>query len=362
MPVLSVRQKEIATGLVILFVFGGLFVAGEVSIRGLQLLKFGVQKSVEKSSAFYIEDESGLRLPKPNRQLGKVRINNLGFRGPDVSLERDDNGFRIAFLGSSTTYDAGVGEASNWPARVTNLVDDSIADCEVDFVNAGLPGYNTYLMHRYYGSHVTDTKPNLVVVLPGDMNHDLDDLAGKKGISSTHFERSWFADVSVFWAKLEKNFRVIQLQRAAHLNTGKLPVEPEEITPRFEQRLRDLVSEIQSDGRLVALVTIGSQIRRDQSPAEQVTAANTNLFYMPYMSISKLIEIREAYNKVIERVANETGAILIDDADSIPGDRKHYVDTMHFSEAGSEKMAGRVSSQLLQSNQMTDVLEEAGCI
>ena len=57
----------------------------------------------------------------------------------------------------------------------------------------------------------------------------------------------------------------------------------------------------------------------------------------------------EAFNMVIRKVAKETGVELIADEFVIPGDAEHFLDTVHFTKAGSEAMANRVLAGLLES-------------
>jgi lysophospholipase L1-like esterase len=358
---LTTRQKEIATGLAIIVMVGGGLLAGEAALRLIQLARFGVARTVESSSAFYIDKESGLRMPRPNQQLGRIRINNLGFRGPDLDLEKPGSTCRIAFLGSSTTYDANAGEGENWPDQTAQLIGASLAGCAVDFVNAGVPGYSTAQMLRYYAARVDRLNPDLVVILPGDLEHDLDELAARRGFTIHRPQSSWLSRHSVLYAKMEKNIRIVRLQRAAFSHKGKLEAKPGEVTPAFEARLRQLVGLLVQQQRLVALVTISGQLRRGQTREQQVRAANTSLFYMPYMSIPDLLDMRDGYNDVIRRVAQESSVLLIDVAERIPGDRDYYADTAHFTAMGSREMARIVADALLAYRPLQTMLQQGGC-
>ena len=54
-----------------------------------------------------------------------------------------------------------------------------------------------------------------------------------------------------------------------------------------------------------------------------------------------------AYSDAIRRVATDTGAVLIDDEAKIPGDATHFVDSIHFTDRGSEAMAERIFDALV---------------
>jgi hypothetical protein len=71
---------------------------------------------------------------------------------------------------------------------------------------------------------------------------------------------------------------------------------------------------------------------------------------MPYFTPDDLIEHFAAYNDAIRRVAIETGAILIEGELDIPGGATHFVDSIHFTDRGSEMMAQRVFDRLVAAN------------
>ncbi|MEE4189213.1 MAG: SGNH/GDSL hydrolase family protein, partial [Roseobacter sp.] len=211
----NTRRQEILTGIIVLSLSFGGFLIGEIGLRTLQLARYGVQATVEKSEAFFTDESSGLRLIHPNQQLGKVRINNLGFRGPDIGVDKDSGKIRLLFLGSSTTYDAGSPEGENWPEQTVRILKQSLPGCELDFVNAGQPGYSTASMARLYDSKLRGLDSDMAIVFPGDVNQDLDWQAKQEGFDTNHYHPSWLAKHSVLWGKLELNFRVIELQRQA---------------------------------------------------------------------------------------------------------------------------------------------------
>ena len=346
---LTERKKEMLTGLFVpgLFLLG--FGAGEGALQILQQASFG-GRSVETSSLYYRDEETGLRLAVPGSRHGKALISSLGFRSPEIEIPKPAGRVRLAFLGSSTTFDGYTDEESNWPHLTARILGEAIAPCEVDYVNAGLPGSSTKHMKTHFEHHVASLDPDIVVILPGDVNADADDLAAlKKSHIGLHYQPSGLAKHSILWSKIEKNLQIIRLQRAAHLSLGKLDFEPEELSRPFEKRLWELVRAVQAKAPLVAVATLSGQLRRDQTPKDQVHAANTALFYMPYMSINGLLEAREEYNRVVREVGRSAGVLVIDGHDDIPGDMIHYVDSIHFSAAGSRLMAQRVAGALLAS-------------
>ena len=356
------RLYEIITGLLVLGMTVGGLLVGELALRAIQLARFGVAETVEKSSVFSIDQATGLRVIEPNVQLGQVRINNLGTRGPDVAVEKPDRTFRILFLGSSTTYDAASPEGGNWPHRSASNLGDRVSGCRVDFVNAGQPGFGTGEMLTFYDSRLARLDADLVVILPGDINQDIDWLAARQGLETTHYRPSLFAEHSVLWAKLEKNFRIIELQRGAFDRTGKVALDVPRLTDRFSQRLDALLNRVSADGAPVALALIGSQLRPEQSREQLVRAAASGLFFMPYVALPDIMAARDAYNAVIERTAAQHANVALVTASArVPGDPAHYEDTMHFTARGSGVMAAALTDELFALDAVQGRLRAAGC-
>lgn len=358
----TTRRHEILTGLVLLGLTFGVFLVGEFGLRLTQKAKFGVETSVEASSAFFFDEKTGIRLIKPDRQLGRVRINNLGFRGPDISAQKPSEVIRIMFLGSSTTYDANVREEANWPHKTTNYLINAFPNCQFDFINAGQPGFGTANILKLYNSRLRHLDPDVVILLPGDINQDLSWLAIEQGLDTTHYKPSTFARFSVLWAKLEKNLRIIKLQRSAFNRAGKVHFDKELVQERFRERLKQLTDTVLADNVAVFVAEIGSQLRSGQEPETQIRTGNTSLFYMPYVALGDIIAAREAYNEVIGELNTYNGVNVLHSSMAPPADRNHYIDTMHFTTLGSAIMAEATFRELVTLPQFLQRIEERGCL
>jgi len=344
---LTERQKEVATGLTILIVTGFAFVSGEVLLRVVQMARFGTSTTVEESANFTRDPATDLRLPTPGSTHGQIHYSSLGFRGPELVIPKPDGVLRIAYVGSSTTLDAYASDSESWPAIATEVVRHAIGSCKVDYLNAGVAGFATDRVLRYFDGRIRQTDPDVVVVLPRDINLDLDTYVVKHGLhSGIHAEPSWLARHSVLWSKIEMNATIIRRQRLASRSSGRSAIPAREITPAFDRRLRALVSRINANGSLPVLLAMSGQVRREQSKADQVAAAATDLFYMPYITIDGLLDIRDEYNRVIRRVGSELRVPVIDAHLAVPGDKQHFKDSLHYTPAGSA-MAGRKIGEAL---------------
>src|SRR4051794_17475153 len=100
---LSERCKELITGCLIIGIMVGGWGVGEALLRLVQRGQFGLAAHVETSTQFYRDPQTGLRLPVPQSTQGKIRVNSLGFRSPEIPVPKPPGTVRLAFLGSSTT-------------------------------------------------------------------------------------------------------------------------------------------------------------------------------------------------------------------------------------------------------------------
>jgi hypothetical protein len=345
---LTERQKEIATGLTILLAIGLGFGAGEAALRIVQMAKFGTPTTVEESVNFAIDAVTGLRLPVPGSTHGRINYNSLGFRGPELQVPKPDGALRIAYLGSSTTLDPYSSDSESWTAVATEVLQQAVENCEIDYLNAGVAGFATDRMLRYFDGRVRQAEPDVVVVVPSDINLDLDSYMVRHGLhDGLHYRPSWLARHSVLWSKLEMNATIIKRQRAAMRSNGRDDIPVSEIVPAFDRRLRALVSAIRMNGSQPVLLMMGGQVRRGQSKSDQVEAAATDLFYMPYITIEGLLDVKDQYARVVRRVGSDLQVPVIALRSTVPADKEHYRDSSHYTPVGSAK-AGRAIGEALR--------------
>ncbi len=338
------RIRLVAAGMLAL-----LLVEGAVRVR--QYVWHGTFSSTLFPTS--IDPVTGLTLPVAGETTGAIRINSLGFRGPKIEVPPPAGTIRIGFLGTSETFCAEVSSnEATWPHLVWAGLQKHWATVPFDYVNGSVSGYGVEQSIVNLETRVGPTGPDVLVIYHGtsDMTHDTRRLAAEQRIWRGSAESSsWAARVSLTWFLIEKNLKVAARQWAASGSSGRLTFEPQQLSLRFRDRLRELTKKAQAVAQVVALVTISVQARRGQSPGEQLEACNTALFYAPYMTVDGLLDGWEEYNRVIRQVAKETGAILIEGEMSIPGDGVHFKDSVHFTDAGCKKMAARVVDGLTRS-------------
>jgi lysophospholipase L1-like esterase len=344
----------ITVGAILLMLLGA-----EAAVRLRQKLKYGAAETIED---YYTYDSAtGLRVPIASLSRGRISINSLGFRGPEIAVSKPPRTVRIAFLGASTTWSAEVsGNEYVWPHLVTASLSRAFPDVKFDYINAGVPGYTMGSILKNLQYRVAPLHPDVIVIYEGSNNlsGELREIAAKRGLisESTMQEFSWPGRYSLLWQLVEKNLRVLKSQRGAESSQGRLELDANTIGDEYRDGLRALVVAAQQNAKLVALATFSIQLRRDQTPEQQLRGSASALFYAPFATPRLLMDGYERYNHILREVARETGAMLIEGEHDVPGDPVHFNDTVHFTDAGSKAMAERISRELIASPRLRQLV------
>ncbi|MBF0347087.1 MAG: SGNH/GDSL hydrolase family protein [Magnetococcales bacterium] len=332
----------------IIIVLTLLLVEGVVRVR--QWWYYGAAETLD--NAYHDDQKTGLRTPIPNYESRSTKINSLGFRGPEITVPKPPGTLRIAFLGGSTTYCA---EASSneavWPHRVWQQLQEAFPQMPMDYVNAGIPGIAVPTSLKDLRLRLAPLQPDLLIIYhaSNDMSWEARQLAIAQGLYQKKKETGLLGEYSLFWFLMEKNLRLWKVQHQERDSHHHLSTLPPDFGQQFGKNLTELVRESQNLGGLVALITWSQQMRADHSAADNLKAAASSLYYMPFMTPELLLQGFGMYNQIIIKTARETGSILIGDENAIPGDPLHFNDSIHFTDAGNKAMADRVAKALLTS-------------
>lgn len=357
---LSHRQKVVLSTVLVLLVVFLMLALTEGAVRLRQWVKYGHYGQLD--AIYAVDQETGLRVPVANASTRTISINSSGFRGPAIKQPKPVGTLRFAFLGASTTFCAEVsGDELTWPYLVTQAVQDATPDINIDYVNGAVPGYTVESSLRNLRKRVVPLQPDVIVIYhaTNDLSRETRSLASEQGIykDGSAEEKSWLAEYSLLWYLVEKNLRLNDLQRDAVDDKRRLVFSPAALGAQFRKELTWLVMEAREVARIVVLATFSHQVRPEQTPEQQLIAARSSLYYMPFMTPHGLIEAFTQYNEIIRDVALETGAVLIEGETAIPGDSEHFNDSVHFKDTGSRAMARRISEFLLKSTEFQTLVD-----
>lgn len=93
--------------------------------------------------------------------------NSMGYRGPEVQVEKPKGTYRIVLLGGSTTNGYGVNDDETIDAHMRRFLDGQFPGLCFEVVNLGLGGYDSYQDYERMRVDGTRLDPDLVVIHSG---------------------------------------------------------------------------------------------------------------------------------------------------------------------------------------------------
>jgi peptidoglycan/LPS O-acetylase OafA/YrhL len=268
-----------------------------------------------------------------------IRINNLGFRGPDLPRDKGD-AFRIVALGESQTFGPTLRDGEKpWPELLQDLFDRR-ASCgrKVEVVNAGTEAYTLEDNLERMRRDILPLKPDLILSTHG-MNGFL--ALGLRRVPEPN-EPGVRPRASALIGRA-----VLTIERASHdwRDRNAAQARPAALEPmsdaelmrsRYADDYRKLIALARDNGVDIALADSTMAVN-ESSPREV-----KDFYGAVFKPVDDIIAANAAHNRLVKLVARDKGAPLIDMAAGVDGawDDDLYLDIVHFAQAGNERVAG----------------------
>jgi len=308
-------------------------------------------------------------VPTPNYRKGGTFHNSLGYRNREFSLAKPSGVYRIVALGGSTTYDVRIeNNDQTFTAQLEKLLKADYGYQNVEVINAGVPGYNSWEMLINLEFRVLDLDPDLVIIYEGtnDVHARLVEPSAYQGDNSGR-RQPWRIPRVPLWERsafLRILSRMTNLSR--QVSVDDFVSAPTYLSWPYEDRLNGK----NADPAEVLEGNPPIYFRRNLE--NMVAIANENdiriMFatwaYSPYLndyaSQSYYQQGFRENNEVVEEVAESHPVLFFDYAKLMPQDAKYWADGRHVNEAGasvkaalfaefldSQRVIGRESTQTL---------------
>ena len=143
------------------------------------LLEAGLHLSGYKGAYGYQHPDPHFRwLLKPgyssSSEHSVVRINALGLRGKEVDPKKPAGTLRVACMGDSCTFGPdGKNAAPPYPETLESILLETTGakGPRWETINAGIPGYSSFLGLRYYRERIAPLSPDIVTLYFGWNDH-----------------------------------------------------------------------------------------------------------------------------------------------------------------------------------------------
>ncbi len=315
--------------------------------------------------ALYFRDESNLRHGRPDARWKQVRLNNLGMRGPDVSIEPRDGCRRIMFLGASETFGEPSVAGNEYPARVAQRASES--EC-LEVLNTSFPGIAPQSLNMYYAARLYQFRPDTVYIYPsthfylserlprgepkpivpsGLPLHDIPEHADSRGLlqKSRLLERLRdSAETPEFLQRHVNRKRIAELL-SSEPDPSVFATIPAERLELLAADMRALVDSIRGSGAEPVLMT--HAVRATAPPrAEDKDDLAAMRVYVPRAPEQILAEFEYVAADVVRGIARDTNTRLVDVAREISGRRDLFIDLVHLAPRGHERVSSLIIEDL----------------
>ncbi len=316
-------------------------------------------------------------------ERGLVKINSLGFRGPEISITKPKGVFRIVCIGESTTFGVGCTcDKNTYPALLEQKLNGKInrEDLRIEVINAGVPSYTSFQCYMLLGLEIIALKPDLIIIYTGwnDMGEGLrkgwnsDYRYGFKYQPFKEQEKSFF-QVSIFKDFIEKSYFIKRWQKWGYRmrrSIGKtfhvsfaddkatLPeCEKSQEVNEFaievwRNNVRNMIDLAKSNNIKVALFTWAQYLNDEK---RYVLEKEGGTFSKKSIMLHTDFENRwlksyKRYQQELGRIAQECNVLLFDAAGSYAGldTRPLFYDEVHLTDKGNAILADGLSDFIIK--------------
>jgi len=298
----------------------------------------------------------------------KYRINCLGYRGEEFSLEKKEDEFRVVILGGSHVFDINAFVSDGINGFTAAVCDSFLAKgINLNFINAGVPGQDIKNIVARLKNEIPKLKPDIVIINstyndlrwipPNDTvslmewvigTHNMsivNPLSDTLGISPTD-NRYSKADVYLGSSHLYRRLRDfywycrITLWQKKYNTYIEQRMKLNEKRKGFENYAAHLTKSIALIKEMNALPVLCIEERlMKQNPNKEMLKLHTPSWF-PYTSTYETIVIDYATADSVIRVVSEQNKIPLFDVNQyIGGKTELFGDNIHTTAVGSREMA-----------------------
>jgi hypothetical protein len=324
-----------------------------------------------------VRDQTGLH-GQPHAQYREFRLNNLGMRGPDVSLEKPLGTLRVLTVGASETFGLYESAGTEYPRQLEDSLNSLLhtVGCRsrdglpwrVEVLNAAFAGMTLPTITNNMRLQYRDLSPDVVVVYPTPVGY-LDDKPPSVARGSaaqsppTRLNGSLYPRAAsqlrnqlkaLLPSAVQTLLRRGEIAREVkqHGPSWRFRAVPEERLQLYDEDLRSLVEAIDSIGASPILATHANRFAgRAVRPSEMLYAWER--FY-PRAAGELLVTFDSLARLRTIAAAEKTGAGLVDVGSALESGVADslFADFSHFRRAGSAIVAGMLSRRIAHTLQL----------
>jgi len=291
--------------------------------------------------------------PTPNYKKGLTYHNSLGYRNREFNAEKTKNVYRIVILGGSTTYTIKVEDnESTFPYQLERILRESNGNKNIEVINAGVGGYNSWESLINLQFRVLDIDPDLVIIYHGtnDVHTRLVMPEAYKGDNSGRRKQWKLPRIPPIEHSLL--LRVISRKLGFTSQVG-LETNVNASTFLGTRSAKDRWAELLEKNKPIYfrrnLINMASIARANEVDIAFATWAHSP-YFNDYASTEAYQSGFRENNEVVKEVADQHGVRLFDFASAMPKDTIYWKDGRHVNEEGALLKAQLFADYILGSS------------
>ena len=275
-----------------------LLLIGTYLLAGLLVIEVGARLLLYREWRHQMKANHGRHIPDSivgyrlaaGKSVWGAKVNSLGYRGREFSLNKPVGSFRIVCSGNSITFgEAASSESTTYPAVLEKLMQErgEIAG-PVEVINAGVLGYTSYQCLMDLKTRLIALHPDFIIFCVG-----WNDMTFSKYIGWTphmNWQNPW-----LLWTMNDSYAVWLVNERFLHIPMGVNPAP----LKAFADNLDRIISLCKQDNVALAFLDLPTMFSQDMTPSEE-RKCRLNYFvrgeiplYADYMSTMKEIAARQ---------------------------------------------------------------------
>ena len=313
---------------------------------------FSLQKQICQDSNYLQYQEPNILMVKPNQHFQTININEHGFRGSEIDVQKQSDTYRIFLVGGSTTFGHGsTSDVTTIPGYLQTIFDESTTK-KIEVINAGKPRATSSDESYFIRNSIKNYEPDLIIIYDG-ANDANGKYLKKPIISKTTSELNIIENIKRYGA-FEKGAQIyrtpffvsdffIDLNRSITgkeiVNQNKNEILVKEISSIWKETWIDICKENNSDGILTVIIVqpmVGTGTKVLSSDESKFAPTNAD----GYDSIS-ILEEMSLYLPILDEHCTKT-ADFRNIFDNVS--RPIFYDNVHVVDTGNEIIAKEIFS------------------
>lgn len=305
-----------------------------------------------------------------NKDGAIVRINKLGFRGPEYAWEPAPGTLRLVVFGGSSTFCfENSSEAATWPARLEKMLSESLG-MPVEVINLGLPGFDSTQSKTNYLFLGRALHPHVVLQYDGWNDMKYYRLLDKGPVPFTFWvpNKPWWQKFAratqigrrarnAFWEVTQRKMQIRIDQAEKSAGRENTPADPRCWEWQREQ-FEDMANFVATDGRLFVLISQAILMKPEVRGNKAAEPAFAEALDMVQMTFPVYWDAFQKMVAITEEVARKHGAIFVAAHALVPSDLDHFFDSVHLTDEGCDTLARLICKSLLVHPQFQRITEQ----